>query len=75
MFKILDESYTAVMNKPINFADLGHSTNGFNFFVASTVSSSISSAQLQSSSSLLNKLITLSSQQKYSIIDSIVEKI
>ena len=75
MFKILKESYTKECGKEVVIADLGHSTNELNFFVTSTVSSSISSSQIKSSYSLINKLISLSSQQKYSIIDSVVSKV
>jgi hypothetical protein len=67
------------MGQPIQIADLGNSTANFNFFVTQSVSHSISlshsSSSSASSTSLMNKLISLSSEGKFSIIDSVIEKV
>ena len=54
---------------------MGQSTQHFNFFVTQSVSNSISQSQGSCSGSLMNKLISLSSEGKFSIIDSVVEKV
>ena len=60
-------------------ADLGHSTDNFNFFVTQSISQSLTLSQGSKSGSgsgtLMNKLISLSSEGKFSIIDSVVEKV
>ena len=60
-------------------ANLGHSTDNFNFFVTQSISQSLTLSQGSKSGSgsgtLMNKLISLSSEGKFSIIDSVVEKV
>lgn len=76
MHKILDEHYKAKMGLGITFADLGHSTSNLNFFVTSSVTHSLTLSQGSSEGSggLMNKLLSLSSEGKISIIDSVVDK-
>jgi hypothetical protein len=38
MFDILNKHYTKKMGSSIQFADLGHSTENFNFFVTQSIS-------------------------------------
>ena len=56
---------------------MGHSTQNLNFFVTSSVTHSLTLSQGSGSgtSSLMNKLISLSSEGKFSIIDSVVDKV
>lgn len=79
MFDILNKSYKAKMGMDIKMADLGHSTDNFNFFVTQSISQSLTLSQGSKSGSgsgtLMNKLISLSSEGKFSIIDSVVEKV
>lgn len=60
-------------------ADLGHSTDNFNFFVTQSISQSLTLSQGSNggsgSGTLMNKLISLTSEGKFSIIDSVVEKV
>lgn len=75
MFEILDKHYKARCGLPIQFAKLGHSTSNFNFFVTTSISKSITLSQGSGSDgSLMNKLISLSSEGKFSIIDSVIDK-
>ena len=85
--KITDETVTmhSIMKKcyedetkgkmKFQIANLGQSTQHFNFFVTQSVSNSISQSQGSCSGSLMNKLISLSSEGKFSIIDSVFEKV
>ena len=80
MHKILDAHYKAKSGgRGITFADLGHSTSNLNFFVTSSVSHSLTLSSGGSGSGkdlgLMNKLISLSSEGKISIIDSVVDKV
>ena len=70
------------MGSKIQFANLGHSTSNFNFFVTQSVSRSLTLSQGSGSASkqggsggLMNKLISLSSEGKFQIVDSVVSKI
>jgi hypothetical protein len=38
MFDILNKNYKAKMGREIQMADLGHSTDNFNFFVTQSIS-------------------------------------
>lgn len=80
MFDILNKNYKEKMGIDIQMADLGHSTDKFNFFVTQSISQSITLSQGSSKSgtgsgTLMNKLISLSSEGKFSIIDSVVDKV
>ena len=78
MHKILDEHYKKKSGRSIQFADLGHSTSNFNFFVTRSISESItlsSGSGANASFGLMNKLISLSSEGKFSIVDSVIEKV
>ena len=77
MFEILNKHYQEKMGQSIQFADLGSSTQNFNFFVTQSISQSItlSSGNSSSNGSLMNKLISLSSEGKFSIIDSVLNKV
>ena len=77
MYSILNKKYEDTALKPITFGSLGRSTEQFQFFVTATLSSSLSAASSASLQSkfLLNKLITLTSQSKYDVIESVMEKI
>ena len=76
MFQILNQHYEKKMGSKIQFADLGSSTKSFNFFVTQSISRSLSLSQGGSSNGgLMNKLISLSSEGKFSIILSVVEKV
>lgn len=75
MFKIMSTEYEKVIGFPLNIGNLGNSTNDFNFFVTESIKSSISQTQSLGSSSLINKLITLSSKSEYQIVDSIMSRI
>ena len=78
MYEILNESYKKKMGHPIMFADLGHTTENFNFFVTQTISKTLTltSANLSGSNgmTLMNKLITLTVKGKYSLIESVIER-
>lgn len=76
MFKILNESYERRMGQPIQTADLGHSTDNFNFFVTSSISRSLTltSGGSAKGSGLMTKLIDMM-DDKCEIVDSIIEKI
>jgi hypothetical protein len=60
----------------MQIADLGESTDNFNFFVSQSISQSLTLSQGSNSGSgsgsLMNKLISLTSEGKLSIIDSVV---
>jgi hypothetical protein len=77
MYDILDEHYGKIMGKGIEFGNLGHSTKEFNFFLTSSISQSITSSKASElkSSSLLNKLISLSSKSDYTLIDKVISKL
>jgi len=77
MFQILNSHYFKIMGKDIPFGELGHSTQDFSFFLTQTISSSITSSQgdLKSSSSLVNKLLSLSSKSDYSLVEKVMSKI
>jgi hypothetical protein len=80
MFDILNESYKKKMGEPIQFANLGHSTQNFNFFVTQSISRTLSLTSSKSSSAdggmgLMNKMITLATEGKYSLIDTVVDKL
>lgn len=55
----------------MQIANLGHSTVKFNFFMTQSISQSIS--QGSNSGTLINRLISLSSEGKFSVIDSAFE--
>ena len=77
MHKVLNENYKKVQPNGITFADLGYSTANLNFFVTSSVTHSLTLSSGKGGSEgtgLMNKLISLSSEGKYSIIDSVIEK-
>lgn len=66
------------MKREIQIGELGHSTKDFNFFVTATISDSVSasrSSSLKSSESLVNKLLSLTSKSKFSVVDSVISKI
>jgi hypothetical protein len=67
------------MGQAIQFAELGHSTENFNFFVTQSISHTLTLSSGGSSSgqglSLMNKLITLTSEGKFSLIDTVVDKL
>ncbi|MFS8160430.1 MAG: hypothetical protein ACMG6E_09545 [Candidatus Roizmanbacteria bacterium] len=75
MYACLGEEYKKVAGKPMGLGDLGHSIKDFQFFVTSTITSSISSSEGLKSQSLLNKLLSLSSKKEYSIIDEVMSKV
>lgn len=80
MHKILDENYKKKMPQGITFADLGHSTSNFNFFVTSSITHSLTLSSgggkaSKTAEGLMNKLLRLSSEGKFSIIDSVVDKV
>jgi len=81
MYKIIKETYEKETEGEVKLqiADLGHSTDNFNFFVTQSISQSLTLSQGSKSGSgsgtLMNKLISLSSEGKFSIIDSVVEKV
>jgi len=79
MFSILNNHYQKKSGQPIQLADLGHSTENFNFFVTQSISRTLTLTSGGSSAeqglTLMNKLITLTSEGKYSLIDTVVEKL
>jgi hypothetical protein len=81
MYKIIKDTYEKETKgeRKLQIADLGHSTDNFNFFVTQSISQSLTLSQGSKSGSgsgtLMNKLISLSSEGKFSIIDSVVEKV
>ena len=80
MFKILDDSYKKKMGKGIQFAELGHSTEKFNFFITQSISQTISltaskNSGSESGMSLMSKMISLATEGKYSLIETVIDKI
>jgi len=75
MFPILSSSYKQTRGKDIVIANLGQSTKNFGFFVTSTISNSVSSTSSLQSKFLINKLISLTSEEKYELIDSVISKV
>jgi hypothetical protein len=80
MHLILNDHYKQIRQEGITFADLGHSTANLNFFVTSSVTHSLTlssggSISKKEEGALMGKLIQLTSEGKFSIIDSIVEKV
>jgi hypothetical protein len=76
----LDESYKKKMGQGIQFADLGRSTEKFNFFVTQSISRTLTLTAGKSSSkdggmSLMNKMINLTTEGKYSLIETVVDKL
>ena len=72
MYSIFNRLYEEISKVPIAIANLGNSTKDFNFFVTESVKSSISRSESKSSSSLMNKLISLSASNQYEVIDSVI---
>lgn len=80
MFKILDDSYKKKMGKGIQFAELGNSTEKFNFFITQSISQTISltaskNSGSESGMSLMSKMISLATEGKYSLIETVIDKI
>jgi hypothetical protein len=75
MYEILNKSYEQERGEAITIGNLGYSTEDLSFFVTATLTSSVSSSYSVSNTSLLNKLISLSSRSEYAIVDSVLQKI
>jgi hypothetical protein len=60
MYKILNETYYNARNKNIVISDLGHSTNDFAFFVASSATQSLTLSKSKlSDETKVDKLVKL----------------
>ena len=80
MFNLLNETFQKKSGKPIMYSQLGQSTKHFNFFLTQSISQTLSitsslSSGAANSQSLVNRLIQLSSQGKFSQIDTYVKKL
>ena len=79
MFGIMNELYQQKSGKPILFSELGKSIEHFNFFLTQSISQTLNISSLRNgdatSESLINRLLQVSSQGKFSQIDTFVEKI
>jgi hypothetical protein len=79
MFGIMNEVYQQKSGKPILFSELGKSIEHFNFFLTQSISQTLSISSLRNGSatseSLVNRLLQVSSQGKFSQIDTFVEKL
>jgi len=82
MFLALENSYKSKMGRSILFSELGQSTKHFNFFLTQSISHTLTLTSQKGSStggktqqSLVNRLLQLSSEGKFSKIDTFVEKL
>lgn len=81
MFNILNDHYQRKMGQPIKFADLGYSTANFNFFVTQAISQTLTLTQggrgagTRNQTNLMDKLLHLTYQGKFSLIDTVVQKV
>jgi hypothetical protein len=82
MFSILDKAYKEKMGRSILFSELGQSTKHFNFFLTQSISQTLTltsqkgaSSSGKTEQSLVNRLLQLSSEGKFSKIDTFVEKL
>jgi hypothetical protein len=57
MFLILNDAYQAVAKKPINTADLSKNINAFGFYIASTVTATLSGSVVNSDVSMIKKAL------------------
>jgi hypothetical protein len=75
----MNEVYQQKSGKPILFSQLGKSIEHFNFFLTQSISQTLNISSLRNggatSESLVNRLLQVSSQGKFSQIDTFVRKI
>lgn len=57
MFMILNDSYQNVAKKPIQTADLSKNINAFGFYIASTVTATLSGSVVNSDVSMIKKAL------------------
>ena len=79
MVNLLNDTFQKKSGKPIMTSELGQSTKRFNFFLTQSISQTLTISSMDSGSatsqSLVNRLIQLSSQGKFSQIDTYVKKL
>lgn len=64
MFSIFSDAYQTVAKKPMPIADLGHSVGSFGFFVANTVTATLSSSVVNSDVSFIKRALKEMKQLK-----------
>lgn len=57
MFRIFSDVYQSVAKKPMTIADLGQGTGSFGFFVANTVTATLSSSVVNSDVSFIKRAL------------------
>ena len=57
MFMILNEAYQNIAKKPIQIADLSKNINAFGFYIASTVTATLSGSVVNSDVSMIKKAL------------------
>ena len=79
MVNLLNDTFQKKSGKPIMTSELGQSTKRFNFFLTQSISQTLTISSMDSGSatsqSLVNRFIQLSSQGKFSQIDTYVKKL
>jgi hypothetical protein len=64
MFRIFSDVYQSVAKKPMTVADLGKGTDSFGFFVANTVTATLSSSVVNSDVSFIKRALKEMKQMK-----------
>lgn len=64
MFHVLSQAYQSVSGKPIGLADLGSSAKSFGFFIACTVSATISQSVMGTQVTIFRRALQMLKDQK-----------
>ena len=79
MFSILNEHYQRKMGQPIKFADFWNKAANFNFIDTQAISQTLTLTQgvggTRNQTNLMDKLLHLTYQGKFSLIDTVVQKV
>ena len=75
MFNIMNDHYKKVMGKPIQFSDLGSTTDDFNIFVTQTIQSTVTSTQFPDTTTLFEQVLPLLDSKTDFSVNDLIQRI